>query len=833
MGIIMIPINYFEYTIRNNLFFSKMYPSPVQPNIPTNLIIAPIIPTTSSLVPRIPISPIIPTSSIITTATSISPVIVPNVSVNHVINHKTPIVPKIPVSPVIVPKIPVSPVIVPKIPVSPIIVPKNPIIVPKNPIIVPKIPVSPVIVPKTIKLNVFPKISTIPDSPEISNNGKINFTPNMIDEDGIINYAMTLDKNNFSNLLNFLAEYYYNDTELVSDKVYDELIDIYEAKYGSYDIVGAEPTGEKVDLPHYLGSLRKLKKDKEIKNWVDKYPGPYIIEDKIDGLTLLLVSSTINGNRVNKLYTRGRGYRGTDVSYLLDYIKLPSINKDIAVRGEIVITKDVFSRIGTGFKNARNMASGVINSKKQFNPSYAKELSFFAYRIINNGLNPEQEINMLRSMGFNVPSPVFTNNLTEEILNNYFKQRKQIAPYEIDGLVIYQNVFVEYPDGENPRHVIAFKTDTEKATTVVTDVTWEASKNRLLKPVVHYEAINLSGATLQRATAYNARFIVNNNIGPGAIILVTRSGDTIPRVLSVLKPAPNGPSIPQNRKYSWNENQVEFILLEDDDEVITNKLRHFLETLGIKNTGPVRVRSLVDFGIRNIGDLLSMTSQQISNIPGIGITLSNQIISDIHNKINGVPLARIMDASGIFEKIGERRFEMILDVHPDLLNLSYKDPLEISAIIRNIKGFKALADQIAAKLSYFAEWLKQHPEIIIETPASSINNLSIQLQNLHFAIQPQQLTIQPQQLTIQPQQLTVQPQSRNLTGITVVFSGFRDRDLEDKIRQLGGKVTTSVSKNTTYLIMKDINDIKGKGEKAQELGVNIISKADFQRQFLN
>ncbi|CAH6419382.1 NAD-dependent DNA ligase [uncultured virus] len=722
----------------------------------------------------------------------------------------------------------------------------------------------------------------------------INFTIDMINEDTITDFANTLDQNNFAALLRYLAGYYHNEAGLVSDKTYDELMDIYEAKFGPYEIVGAEPTGEKVNLPYYLGSLRKIKKDKELQTWLEGHPGPYIIEDKIDGLTLLLVSSIVQGRRINKLYTRGAGYRGMDVSHLLDYLRLPPINQDIAIRGEIVMTKDAFARVGAGFKNARNMVSGLLNAKKQFNPVLARELSFFPYRIINNTMTPEEEIAMLQTIGFVVPNPVFAQNLTREILENYFQQRKITAPYEIDGLVIYQNVIEEYPVGEAPRHVIAFKTDTERATTTVKGVTWEASKDRLLKPVIHYEPITLSGAVLQKASGYNARFIVTNNIGPGAQILVTRSGDVIPKVIAVLTPAPGGPDYPQNRKFTWNENQVEFVLLEDDDEVITNKLRHFLETLGVKHAGPARVRAMVDAGIKSVSHLLAVTPLQLSGIPGIGGTLSNQLVDDIHERITNVSLARIMDASGIFSRIGERRFEAILEVHPNILEIAAtNDKITVANYIRGVRGFNTLSDEIADNLPVFIEWLKQHPQITIEAPTPLV--AQIQGLTLDATIQPRVQVInkptilpitqpfpqtinQPQvpvvtipqtqvpvitipqtqvpvitipqtivlpithpaqQIALpitRPTQPTVQPaQVRNLAGITVVFSGFSrqaNEDFERRIKTRGGKVTGAVSRNTTFLIMKDVNDIKGKGQKAQELGVRIISKDDFEAQYL-
>jgi NAD-dependent DNA ligase len=839
----------------------------VTPVIPRPTGVVPIVP----IVPTVPIVPKQPTITLGTIPTQIVPT-VPTVPVPTVTKPITPIVtrptfPTVPVPTVPVPTVtkPITPVVprptVPTVPVPTVTRPITPVVprptlptqivptvtrpitpnVPRPTLltqIVPTVPVPTVTRPIT---PVIPKptVGTVP-VPQV-----IGFTPDMIDEDTIVDYANKLDKVNFANLLKFLDDYYHNDESLVSDETYDELIDMYEAKYGPYTIVGAEPTGEKVQLPHYLGSLRKIKKDNELTTWLEAYPGPYIVEDKIDGLTLLLVSTTTMGRRVTSLYTRGGGYRGLDVSHLLQYMRLPHINVDIAVRGEVVLTKEAFARVGAGFKNARNLVSGIVNAKKQFNPTIARELSFYAYRIMNKAMTAEDDIKELQTMGFSVPNPVAAQTLSKDILENYFKQRKEQAPYEMDGLVIYQNKVGEYPTGEAPRHVVAFKTGTETGVTTVTNVVWRASKDRLLKPVVHYETINLSGADLQKASGYNARFIVNNNIGPGAKILITRSGDVIPKILSVITPAPGGPDIPNpavHGKYSWNENEVEFVTTEENPEVIAGRIKHFLDTLGVKNAGRKRVEAMVAAGIKGIYTLLRVSPQQLSGIPGIGPTLSNQIYTDMHERITNVSLARIMDASGIFPHIGERRFEAILEVHPNLLDFADLDEEEIANYIRGVKGFNTLADEIAGNLPDFVEWLKQNPMITIEQPAApTITPAILPLGKLTITPGPLTITPTPIQLQIgQPTMITqptqvIQPTGGNkLAGITVVFSGFRDRDLEDLIRKNGGKVTGSVSRNTTFLIMKDMRpeNMKGKAQEAQEKGVPLITKDDFIKRYL-
>ena len=520
----------------------------------------------------------------------------------------------------------------------------------------------------------------------------IEFTPELIDEATIIDLANTLDNQNFFNLLEYLSSAYHNDESLISDKIFDELVDIYEAKYQPYTKIGADPTREKIKLPYYLGSLRKIKQSRDLELWIKSYKGPYIIEDKIDGLTLLFVHSDTE----DKLYTRGRGVYGVDVSHLLPYLRFPlkNLQDPIAIRGEIVMTKNNFLKYGTEFKNARNLVSGIVNSKKSFNQELANHLSFYAYRIINYEATPEEQVSYLSSIGFLTPYVATSDEINIEILKNHLDERKKTSDYEMDGLVVYQNIAVEYPVGENPKHVVAFKTESISAETMVTEVEWNTSKNGLLKPTILYDPVNLSGAKLSRTTGYNGRYIVNNKIGPGAKILITRSGDVIPKIISILSPAPKGPGFPDPSllgEYEWDKNGVEFILTEK--EQINNpdmkilRMLNFVEKIEIKNFGKKRIESLYHSGIMDLDSLLRITPKQLSDIPGLGPILSSNFYQDLNDKIKDIKLSTLLVASGFFPHIGEKRFDIIIDQYPNFLEIASTTPEKLYSNIQGIKGF--------------------------------------------------------------------------------------------------------------------------------------------------
>ena len=599
----------------------------------------------------------------------------------------------------------------------------------------------------------------------------------------------TADEPSFRKALDSFAESYHNAQALIDDKNFDILVRLYEDRFGSYSEIGAEPRGEKVPLPYFLGSLRKVKDENELVNYSKNYPGPYVIQAKIDGLTLLYV---IN-NGTYQLYTRGKGVKGMNVSHMIDYLRLPKLPYNLAVRGEVVMFKDTFQKIGTGFANARNMVSGLVNSKESFTPAVASQLRFMAFRVMDSDQTPEVQLLQLKAVGFDTPWAASTPSFSVAEADALIEQLKKEVPYEMDGLVIYQNKVVDYPDNENPRHVVAYKGLTETTITIVTDVIWEASMHRLLKPVVVYSPVQLSGAVLERASGYNARFIGENGIGVGSVIRITRSGDTIPKILEVLrKTAPKYPDPLVHGEYHYNG--VDIVLNEDNAQVKAAKMEHFLDKLDVKAIGPGRTKLLVDSGITSTSELLSSPIERFLQIPGFGPTLAYQLHTELQTKTQNVALSKLMAASTMFPNFGERRARTIVAAIPDVLQ-KVSDPT-LAAQIQAIGGFNTLAYDFVNNLPKFIQWLREHPTLIAK------------------------------------EQTRVTTAAVPLRGLTIVFSGFRDKNLEDAIMQRGGKVTTSVSKNTSMVVMKDINDQKGKAEQAIALGKPLISRQEFEMQYL-
>jgi DNA ligase (NAD+) len=272
----------------------------------------------------------------------------------------------------------------------------------------------------------------------------------------------------------------YEITDAIYDMIEDE-IRRRDPAHPRLQKVGAPVSSrEKVKLPFYLPSLDKIKTGDALIKWSDKYPGPYVITDKMDGISL--------GIKGDKLYTRGDGTSGQDVSHLIKHLKLPKIPATMAVRCEVEMTESQFKKVFPDGKNARNTASGLLNQKK-VDTKLIKALDVIAYEIIEPAMKPSAQLKKLKQLGFKTVTHALTKKLTHTNVASYLTERKKTSDYAIDGLVIYQDKKVSRKKSGNPDHARAFKMMTEGdfKDVKVKEVIWQISKYGYLKPVVIVE----------------------------------------------------------------------------------------------------------------------------------------------------------------------------------------------------------------------------------------------------------------------------------------------------------------------------------------------------------
>lgn len=623
-----------------------------------------------------------------------------------------------------------------------------------------------------------------------------------------ITYGESLNINKLVELMKYLSDKYYNEgISIVSDEVYDVLKDILhhkDPKNKYLKEIGAVIRGAKVKLPYFMGSLDKIKPDLDnLTKFTEEYPGKYVLSDKLDGVSALLHKKNDN----LKLYSRGDGIDGQDISKLIKYV-LNIDNIDIkegyAIRGELIITKNDFKKIENKMANARNAVAGLVNSKN-IDIDVAKITKFVAYSIINPLMKQDEQMKELKKMGFQVVPYKIEKDLTMDKLNNYLIERRKESIYDIDGIVIADSS-KEYENQEgNPKHSYAFKavlTD-QIAEAIVEDVLWEPSKNGLLKPRIKIRPVKLLGTTITYTTGFNAKFIFDNKINVGTIIKLVKSGDVIPYVDQIIKPSkePKMPDI----QYQWNDTQVDIIMKSQDKQfkniVKIKRIVFFFKTIGAKFIDEGFIKKLVDNGFNSIPKILEANFDDLSNIDGIGNKLILKIFNSIQDAFNNSTLEKLMAASHLFGTgMGEKKIKLIIDKIPNIMTIKIH-PDQLKDIINNINGFSHIStNKFVDNLDKF----KQFFDIIND------------IYDIEYLKKP--------------------IKSTKIGNIfdhkTIVFTGFRDNNLEKFVIDNGGKISNSVSSKTYLVVAADINEKSTKLDKARDNNINIISKNDFVNLYI-
>ena len=602
-------------------------------------------------------------------------------------------------------------------------------------------------------------------------------------------------------LFNLLVKYqneYTNNNSLISDDEFDYIQKFYETKYNEkFEIIGSLPETNKVNLEYFMPSLNKIKGknvNKGLNSFKIKFNPNYCIQDKLDGCSLQYHSNK------NLLYTRGNGEIGKDVSFLLKYIKLPKTKKNYVIRGELVLSKINFDKYisnstKTNKKNKnRSMVSGIVNSDDESLDKYLITLvDFICYEIQNMPeLTNIEQLEILKKSKFSIPSYKIFTSLTNENLTDELLERREISEYDIDGLVITCNNYINNENiNKNPEYKIAFKLDTFVEATVI-DIEWNiTSKIGKINPVIIIEQIKILNTDVNRIYGNNARYIFNNKIGKNAILLITLGGDIIPNCVDVIEPSKKKDMIYPNCDYTWDENNVDFIVtdLETNKDVIIAKFHYFIKTLDIKEIGIEILKKLYENGIKTFKLLFEMVPDDIKDFGDkkIGIKTATKICDGIKKALTNSTLAEIMAASCIFNDFGIKSFQKILDVYPDLLEKDYSEE-----DIDQIPGFDLVSSiKIIENLPIFIKWLGNHPQIIIK----KINKPS----DLKY----------------------------------VVFSGFTkvNEEFDNNLKINNFELTNSITKKVSYLIVKDKNSNSGKINNAVKFSIPIFTIEEFIKNF--
>lgn len=614
------------------------------------------------------------------------------------------------------------------------------------------------------------------------------------------------------NILRYLSNAYYNTNQsLVSDEIFDTIKDILEnrdPKNKFLKEIGAPIIKQKIKLPYPMGSLNKIKPDtSELNKWISKYTGPYVLSDKLDGISAQLYKDE---NNELHLYTRGDGIEGQNIShlikFLIDKVDVKTIPKGTSIRGEIIISKKNFKSVEKLMANARNAAAGLVNSKK-IDKRIANISEFIAYSVIHPSYKQMDQMKKLEQWKFKVVEYKIEKILTNKNLSEYLLERRKNSDYEVDGIVVIDSSKPYTVVDGNPEYGFAFKAvlDDQVAEAKVVDVLWNVSKDGYLKPTIQIEPVKLVGTTITYATAFNAKYVIENKLGPGAIIKIVRSGDVIPHILEVIKPAnePKMPDVP----FKWTETKVD-ILVKDihgafGDTIKVKRIVHFFKTLGVKYIDEGLVKKLVDYGYDSIEKILSVDKKKLENISGVGEKLVTKVYDSINQQLENTNLETFMAASNIFGGgLGVKKLKLVVEKYPNIMKEKYDD----DDMVENLNSIEGFSD--ITTLKFIKNFVK------FKNFFDKINKI-----------------INIQHLITQKKKDVGQINQNLFKNESVVFTGFRNKEWEKLIENNGGKISSGVTGKTTLVVHSTNVENSSKIIKAQNLGIRLMTDEEFEKKY--
>ena len=619
-----------------------------------------------------------------------------------------------------------------------------------------------------------------------------------------MSFLETLGENDLAVLVKESDKLFHsNGIPFLSDNEYDIVKEYLENRFPKNAVLGEIGTPvvakNKVVLPFEMASMDKIKPDTGVLNaWKQKFKGPFVLSCKLDGVSGMYYCV---GNE-RKLYTRGNGKVGQDISYLIEHLKLPLLKNNMVVRGEFVIPKSVFASKYSGeFANARNLVAGIVN-RLTVDTSKISDVHFVVYEVIQPELKPSVQMREIASAGLEVVLNKTVADLTNESLSDTLVDWRKNYSYDIDGVIVADDKVYSRKTG-NPEHAFAFKMvlSDQVAEAKVVDVLWTPSKDGYLKPRVQIEPIHLGGVKIEYATGFNGAFIETNKIGVGAVIQLVRSGDVIPHIRGVVVPAEKGkmPTV----AYKWNNTHVD-ILLEDigsDLTVLEKNIAGFFKGLEVDGLSSGNVSRLVGSGYDSVPKILRMKEEDFLKVPGFKKAMASKLYTGIQEKVGSAKLTKIMAVSNVFGRgFSDLKMELILREYPEVFTERNSQKLA------GVKGMASkTAEAFVERIPAFLDFLKDCGLLHKLDENEKKNGVVEMVDELN-----------------------------PLFNKSIVMTGFRDKKIIEELAKYGAKLGSSVSKNTLVVLVKDKNEDMDSGKvfEAKKLGIPIMTPEEFTAKYL-
>ncbi|MGE5586211.1 MAG: NAD-dependent DNA ligase LigA [Bacillota bacterium] len=645
--------------------------------------------------------------------------------------------------------------------------------------------------------------------------------------------------------------YYVLDDPIVSDAEYDalmrELVDL-EAEHPELvtpdsptQRVGAAPAEAFASVVHRspmmslanVYSVEELRAfDARVRKALNGEPVEYVAELKIDGLAVSLV---YEDGRFVRGATRGDGTTGEDVTHNLRTIRSipmrlrlgPPVSID--VRGEVYMIRREFHKLNEErraageplFANPRNAAAGSL---RQLDPKVtaARPLDIFVYGIGYmsgaGGAAPEthlEALGLLKEAGFRTNPSTRLCRTIDEVVDYcaHWGERRDTLDYEIDGVVVKVNSLAQQErlgaTARSPRWAVAYKFPARQATTKVRDIIVQVGRTGTLTPVAVLDPVELAGSTVSRATLHNEDIIRAKDIRIGDTVVVEKGGDVIPEVVKMVTERRTGAEREFRMPAKCPECGADVVRLEGEaasrcvggmacPAQVREGILHFAsrDAMDIEGMGPSLVAQLLDAGlVKTAADIYDLKLDDIARLERMGKKSAENLLSAIERS-KSHPLHRLVFALGI-RHVGERSARDLAEHFGTMDRLA-------AATYDELTRVPDVGPKVAESvLAFFRE--PRNREILRRLGDAGVNMRETE---------------------------KVTPSSESpLAGKTVVLTGtlerFTRKEAEEAVLARGGKVSSSVSRKTDYVVVG--KDPGSKYDKARELGVTILDEHEFAR----
>ncbi|WP_447636671.1 NAD-dependent DNA ligase LigA [Flavobacterium microcysteis] len=567
--------------------------------------------------------------------------------------------------------------------------------------------------------------------------------------------------------------------------------------------------------------------EKRIQKILGDVPLEYTCELKYDGAS---ISITYEHGKLKRAVTRGDGFQGDDVTNNVKTIRSVPLQlkgdypDSFEIRGEIILPLEGFAKMNqelieigeTPYSNPRNTASGSLKLQDSTEVS-KRPLDCLLYTFIGNDVKFSthyESLEKARSFGFKVPKEARLVKSIDEVFDfvDYWNIHRHDLPYETDGVVVKVNN-LHYQDelgytSKSPRWAIAYKFKAEQVSTHLNSISYQVGRTGAITPVANLEPVQLAGTIVKRASLHNADQIEKLDIRVGDEVFVEKGGEIIPKIIGVDFTKRSLDLLPTVYITNCPECQTELIRKEGEAQhycpnfygcppQIIGRIQHYIsrKAMDIEGLGGETVALLFNNNlVHNYADLYDLTIEQVIPLERMAQKSAENLVNGIE-KSKEVPFERVLFALGI-RYVGETVAKKLAKHYQNIDNLSNASLMDL-----------ILVDEIGERIAQSVIEFFENPE-----------NRTIIQRLRDYGVQLEAKTVFNPDAT------------DKLAGKTFVVSGvfekFSRDDLKKSIEDNGGKVGSSISAKTDYVVAGD-NMGPAKLEKANKLNIPIISEDDF------